>query len=312
MDTVLAEDQYSTAMKTNHTFNRLLASSCVLLSAFLWVSTSYSGYVEITVNDGTPGSYYGTDPRPGINESGQVAANCVANSSWDLRAMAFDINTNSLMVVSGFNPLAKNFDQNVTGDIIGDIFVDTNNSFTSPSRAAMGIPATDGHFPYANSTPGNGFEYAIHLIDPSNSTGNNLRYNLVALSGASILETGNYNQNASADPAFLIPSGADTFKSGGFSLVTTMSDAQVLANLGLNIGTNGGTNYVFTFDLSAISLASGANFRLTEECGNDLLVGHLDPSAAVPEASTWVMGFLALGAVIFMVQRSNAVAIRCR
>ena len=294
-------------MKTQHAFNRLFVGSCVALSALLSVSTSYSGYVEITVNDGTPGSYYGTDPRPGISESGQVTANCVANSSWDLRAMAFDVNTNSLMVVSGFNPLAKNFDQNVTGDILGDIFVDTNNSFTSPSRAAMGIPATDGHFPYANSTPGNGFEYAIHLIDPSNSTGNNLRYNLVALSGASLLETGNYNQNASTDPAFLIPTGADTIKSGGLSVVTTMSDAQVFADLGLNIGTNGGTNYVFTFDLSAASLANGANFRLTEECGNDLLVGYLAPSVnSVPETSAWVMGFLALGAVVLMVWRSQA------
>jgi len=306
----LAGGDYFVAMKTHNTFNRLFAGACVALSAFLSISTSYCGYVEITVNDGTPGSNFGTDPRPGIGESGQVTANCVANSSWDLRAMAFDVNTNSLMVVSGFNPLAKNFDQNVVGDILGDIFVDTNNSFTSPSRAAMGIPATDGHFSYANSTPGNGFEYAIHLIDPSNSTGNNLRYNLVALGGASLLETGNYNQNASADPAFLIPSGADTIKSGGLSLVTTMSDAQVFANLGLNIGTNGGTNYVFTFDLSAASLASGATFRLTEECGNDLLVGHLAAGvavAAVPETSTWVMGFLALGAVAFMVRRSSLV-----
>ena len=290
-------------MKAQHTLNQLLAGACIVVSAFLSLGTSYSGYVEITVNDGTPGSLYGADPRPGISESGQVTANCVANWTWDLRAMAFDINTSSLMVVSGFNPLAKNFDQNVTGDILGDIFVDTDNSFTSPSRAAMGIPAADGHFSYANSTPGNGFEYAIHLIDPANSTGNNLRYNLVALGGASLLQTGNYNQNASADPAFLIPTGTDTIKSTGVSLVTTMSDAQVFATLGLNIGTNGGTNYVFTFDLSAASLANGATFRLTEECGNDLLVGHL-ASVPVPETGTWVMGLVALGAVVLMLRRA--------
>ena len=60
-----------------------------------------AGYVDITVNDGAPSSNYGSDPRPGINESGQVTANCVADASWDLRAIAFDVNTNKLMVVSG-------------------------------------------------------------------------------------------------------------------------------------------------------------------------------------------------------------------
>jgi len=80
--------------------------------------------------------------------------------------------------------------------------------------------------------------------------------------------------------------------------VTTKTDAQVFADLGINIGTNGGTNYVFSFNLSSASLANGATFRLTQECGNDLLVGK-----AVPETSTWVMGVVALGAVVCMLAR---------
>ena len=65
-----------------------------------------------------------------------------------------------------------------------------------------------------------------------------------------------------------------------------------------------------TFDLSALSLANGATFRLTQECGNDLLVGQLaaSPVVAVPETSTWVMGFLALGAVVFLVRRNPKTA----
>jgi len=39
-------------------------------------------------------------------------------------------------------------------------------------------------------------------------------------------------------------------------------------------------------------------------------VNHIEASpigtAAVPETSTWVMGFLALGTVVFMVRRSKA------
>ena len=255
-----------------------------------------AGYVDITVNDGIPNSNYGTDPRPGINESGAVTANCVADASWDLRAMAFDVNTNKLMVVSGFNPGALN-----EGIGIGDIFIDTNHSYTVPSRPSN---VGDGYFTYANSAAG--YEYAIHLIDPA--TGN-LSYNIAALSGASILQSTGYAQNALSDPAKLMASGADKIVSSGLFNLTTKTDAQVLTDLGINIGTNGGTNYVFTFDLSSVSLASGATFRLTETCGNDLLVGQLAAGvavSAVPETSTWVMGVLALGAVAFLVRRRNA------
>lgn len=252
-----------------------------------------AGSVDITVNDGSPSSNYGTDPRTGIGESGEVEANCTANASWDLRAMAFDLTTRKLTVVSGFNPLTLN-----DGIGIGDVFIDINNSFTTPSRPNLG----NGYFNYSNSAVG--YEYAIDLIDPSHG---GLGYNIVALSAGSILQSGGYTQNALSDPARLVASNADNILANGVFAVTTKTDAQVLADLGINVGTNGGTNYVFSFDLSAASLANGATFRLTETCGNDLLVGHLSASsvAAVPETSTWVMGFLALGAVVMMVRRKS-------
>ena len=286
-----------------------------------------AGYVEITVNDGGPisapytvanGDKVGqpaSDPR-GINESGTVTAGCANNASWDLRSMVFDTTNNQLTIVSGFNPLKQNFDQNSVGDIIGDIFIDTNNSFTSPSRTSIGIPATDGTHQYSNSAAGIGFEYAIHLNDPAHSVDGKLSYNLFALNSASQLLTTDYNQNSNSDPAFLAPSATDQIKFSGLSKVETMTDSDVRTIYGSNIGTNGGfndghtigpDNYVFTFDLSAASLASGATFRLTEQCGNDLLVGSLPAgvgAAAVPETGTWVMGFLALGAVAFMVRRN--------
>ena len=275
----------------------VLAAATV--SLILTNAKSAAGYIDITVNDGGAKAYYGSGDtaRSGIDESGSVSANCVANATWDLRAFAFDINTNKLTVVSGFNPLALN-----EGIGIGDIFIDTNNSYSVPSRPS-GVG--DGYFNYTNSTAG--YEYAIHLIDPS--TGN-LNYNIAALSGSSILQSTGWAQNALSDPAKLIPSGADTSVSSGQFSVIALSDAEVLASsLGINVGTNGGTNYVFSFDLSGVSLANGATFRLTETCGNDLLVGHLAAGvAAVPEASTWVMGFLALGAVGFAVRRQTKMA----
>jgi hypothetical protein len=270
--------------------------TCQILSISLsaWAMTSHSvraGSVDITVNDGSPSSNYGTDPRAGIGESGEVERNCTANASWDLRAMAFDLTTHKLTVVSGFNPLTLN-----DGIGIGDVFIDINNSFTTPSRPNLG----NGYFNYSNSAVG--YEYAIDLIDPSNG---GLGYNIVALSAGSTLQSGGYTQNALSDPARLVATNADNILASGVFSVTTKSDARVLADLGINVGTNGGTNFVFSFDLSAVSLANGATFRLTETCGNDLLVGQLSASsvAAVPETSTWVMGFLALGAVVVMVRR---------
>lgn len=283
-------------MKTK-SFQLLAAGLVALATSNLPVRAAY---VDITVNDGSPSLNYGTDPRPGINESGEVTANCVANATWDLRAMAFDIHTNKLMVVSGFNPLALN--DNIA---IGDIFIDTNNSYTVPSRP---VGVGDGYFNYSNSAAG--YEYAVHLIDPA--TGN-LSYNIAALSGASVLQSTGYTQNALSDPAKLIASGADTILSSGLFNLTTKTDAQVLSDLGINIGTNGGTNYVFSFDLSGASLVNGATFRLTTTCGNDLLVGHLAAgvaATAVPETSTWVMGFLALGAMVFIVRRNAKAAIK--
>lgn len=250
----------------------------------LVASSAQAGYVDITVNDGSPSWNYGTDPRPGIGESGETEASTINNASWDLRAFAFDFTTTQLTVVSGFDPLALN-----GGVGIGDIFIDINNSFTVPSRPNPG----NGYFDYANSAVG--YEYAIDLVNPSNG---GLGYNIVALSGASTLRSGEYAQNAISDPATLVASGADTILSSGLFSVTTKNDAQVLADLGINIGTNGGTNYIFSFDLSGVSLANGATYRLTQTCGNDLLVGK-----AVPETSAWVMGLLALGAVVLMIRQ---------
>ena len=276
-------------MKTNTHITSGYCLGCLFAALLgLVMGSTQAGYVDITVNDASPSWTYGADPRPGIGESGETEANTVNNSNWDLRAFALDTSASRLMVVSGFNPLSF-----TDGVGLGDIFIDINNSFTVPSRPS---PA-NGFFDYANS--GVGYEYAIDLIDPSHGS---LGYNVVALSGSSILRTGEYAQNAISDPANLVASGADTILSSGLFSVTTKTDAQVLADLGINVGTNGGTNYIFSFDLSGASFTEGSTFRLTQTCGNDLLVGK-----AVPETSTWVMGVLALGAVVLMIRHRAVV-----
>jgi len=293
-------------MKKNST--QILCAGLAVLAM-----NAQAAYVDITVNDGSfaatgkADTTYGSgDPR-GISESGETEHNTVTGHEWDLRAFAYDSATSHLMVVSGFNPLTDlpgtGVNNPMTGNnriFLGDIFIDTNNAFTLPAHGS------NTYIAYPNSAVG--FEYAINLTDPVG--GLNFGYDVVQLGSTSTFQSGGYAQNAHSDPANLLTVGNGNVVSSGLFSVTTKTDAQVLTDLGINVGTNGGTNYVFTFDLSAASLASGATFRLTETCGNDLLVGQLaaSPVVAVPETSTWVMGFLALGAVGFMIRRSGKTA----
>lgn len=291
--------------QTYHIF--AAASVAMALSIF----PARAGYVDITINDGSvadtghaDATYGSGDPRAGIHESGETEYNTTTNASWDLRAFAYDAATNHLMVVSGFDPRTDQAGSGVNNPLtgnnrifVGDIFIDTINSFTLP------VHGSNTYISYPNSTVG--FEYAINLTNPVG--GLNFGYDVVHLGSTSTFQSGGYAQNAHSDPANLLAVGNGSIVSSGNFSVTEKTDAQVLADLGINVGTNGGTNYIFTFDLSAASLANGATFRLTETCGNDLLVGHIAAGvavAAVPETSTWVMGFLALGAVVFMVRRN--------
>lgn len=284
---------------------------CAAASAALVISSisGQAAYVDITVNDGSvaatghaDATYGSGDPRVGIHESGETEYNTTTNASWDLRAFAYDAATNHLMVVSGFDPRTDQAGTGVNNPLtgnnrifMGDIFIDTINSFTLP------VHGSNTFINYPNSAVG--FEYAINLTDPVG--GVNFGYDVVQLGSTSTFQSGGYAQNAHSDPANLLEVGNGSILSSGNFSVTEKTDAQVLADLGINVGNNGGTNYIFSFDLSGTSLANGATFRLTETCGNDLLVGQLAPGvAAVPETSTWVMGFLALGAVIYIVRRN--------
>ncbi|MEI6492195.1 MAG: hypothetical protein WCO94_06580 [Verrucomicrobiota bacterium] len=267
-----------------------------------------AGYVDITINDGSPDSaHFGTDTRVGsnniaVNEWGETEAGTINNNSWDLRAFSIDINARKLSFVSGFDPRLP---LDNAGVAIGDIFIDTTGGF-SPHTFSGSNP--DNYF---NSAAG--FEYAINLTNPSHG---NLAFDVVSLSGDSVLRAAEYAVTQLSSPASLQNLGSGSILwSGNFS-VATKTDAELLNDFGITYGTNGGTNWVTTFDLPASLFTaiapSGATFRLTEDCGNDLLVGYLAPGVAVapvPETSTWVMGFLALGAVGFMVRRNAKLSV---
>ncbi len=250
------------------------------------LSCAKSAMVDITINDNTPSSYYGNDPRIGVRESGEVSANSIADSSWDLRAMMFDVDTNHLLLVSGFNPLTTN-----DGYSIGDIFIDTNGSSSYTSRPNN----EDGYFNYQNP----GFEGCINITGCVDGL---LTYSLTTLATNSIVQSSFVSKNSASDPWKLVESGSDTVISTGTSSVELMSDNKIKRILGIDIGKNGGDNYVYWFDLSPIMTSitpttfSTVTFSQTESCGNDLIVGsYTNPGmTVVPELKSSVSSLVIL------------------
>lgn len=238
-----------------------------LLLALALTSICPAALVDITVNDRQPGGVYGADPRPGISESGEVSPGCIASHIWDLRAMAFDPQACQLTIVSGFNPLTT-----TDGYAIGDLFIDTNGLISQPFRPALG-----GYYNYPNP----GYEYCLNI---SPATASTLSYSLTALTSASVVQTGYFAQNSASDPWALIESPADTPVFSRAAGVQIMTDNQVKSVLGIDVGQNGSPNFVWTMAITPgmFSPDNLTTFRLTEQCGNDLLVGQYQ-SSSVPE-----------------------------
>ena len=257
-----------------------------VITLLLCLSFAKAAMIDITINDNTPSAYYGDDPRIGVRESGEVSANSTANSSWDLRAMMFDVDTNHLLLVSGFNPLTTN-----GGYSIGDIFIDTNGSASSTSRPNN----KNGYFNYQNP----GFEGCINITGCVDGF---LTYSLTTLATNSIVQSSYVSNNSASGPWKLVESNFDTVISTETSSVESMSDDKIRRILGIDIGKNGGDNYVYCFDLSPIMTSftpptfSTIIFSQTESCGNDFIVGsYTTPgSPIVPELKSSVSSLILL------------------
>ena len=252
-------------------------------------------FKDVTVNDGGPNSFYGYDPRPGIGESGEVSANCVANPSWDLRAILWNEKASTLTFISGFDPLTTN-----DGFKIGDVFFDTNNAMTFPSRPV----AADGYYIYKN--PG-----AELCLDITGAIGSSLTWDFKKLAADSQVQSSWYNQNGLSDPWALVSTSKDTLLYSGTSEVTRMTDAQIKAAFNVDIGNNGGMNSIWSFELdtsvltdqqqqsvsAAGSLMTGVTGYWTEQCGNDQAKFQL-PASAVPEPGSLAATACFLGSAL--------------
>ncbi|MEW6157025.1 MAG: hypothetical protein AB1813_06305 [Verrucomicrobiota bacterium] len=214
--------------------------------------------LDITVYDGnstSPGWYGG-------QEDNETEPNTIIGQTWDMEA--FVVQGTYLYMIGGFDFVNGN-----SGFKSGDIFIDTNNSFSSG-------PLSPGQF-----EPNSSYGYEI-VLDLDFSA---LTYVARVLSGASVLETVTFDQLLS-NPWRYSSGDLGTLASGLLTYQTGLTDAQIATLYGIAL--SGGSHNVVGIDMSWYSNPNLAT-HFTMQCGNDNLVGKIGGGITVPDGGMTVM-----------------------
>lgn len=233
--------------------------------AILGIASNASAY-NITINDAQSPNAAGWN-APGVGRGGEdeeTEPHTLANQRWDFEA--FTVNHGKLKIYTGFNML--------TGESpygTGDIFIDINGD-------ANWKPGTDNSINGVTDNSKFHYDYVIHFTGRSGTsvTGAYDVYAIADNSNVKFLET---KFQAGSNPWILDEKSTDIRKVGSGNLsLTKDTHFNILAD-GEKL--TGGSNFAphwISNDID-LSFASGINgktlFHLTQECGNDSLVGQL-------------------------------------
>lgn len=263
---------------------------------------------DVTRPDGiVKPALFGTDPRPGIGEIGQVNPNCETGKKWDLMGFGFQPNvtatTSTVWMVSGFDPRST---VNTEGHGFQTVFVDTDGNHLSPTPRSG-----DGHVNQLNSSYG--FEYALNIISVS---GNTMTYQVVGLGPDSILQRGEFGLNWASDPWALISSSADSVIFTKTTEVRTMNTADTLATTGVNTGYAYADQLIWGFEVptsmfSWLDPQTPVTFFAGTGCSNDGMKGGILPIniSAIPEpGSLLAVGCFLGSSLLIRTRRSMKMA----
>jgi hypothetical protein len=297
-------------------------------SLILASNLAQAAYVDITIFDGigSPGNVIsgsGPDTRfdPSEREYGEVESGNEATAPWDLRAFGYDSVNNKLLYQGGMNirnevggsgvTATNQIDGNPFG--IGSIFIKLGASTIAPVTPNGGSNSSgvliSNSFGAAGGPLSSGFDYAITLLaNPSNL--NQVNYIIYDLATTSKLRAAFYADNREAGPYAFRP---EDNVGGSHSIYQSQNQATVSTGTITGMTDWAGVDYLAEFnlgdDLGGLVESQGAFFYLTQECGNDLMVGQLNASNLVtipePSGTAALMGLL-LGGAFFRNRRPTA------
>ena len=267
-----------------------------VLLALLPTTTAHSAVlIDITANDGQSNpTSWGQDPRAGIGESKEVARDCQWGDIWDNKGVGQNQARTTITIISGFNLSAGE-----GGFGLGDIFLNVGGQIPTSTRPST----SDGYLTYPNP----GFNAVVHMTAV---VGDRISYQVALIDDKFDLQSTYYNQNNGPWRLADVPGGLQTATLT--TTVVTMTDSQVINDLGINIGYSGTSdpNYVATFDVSQLVsvFGSGASFSGTFDfgCGNDPIwtYGKLgDGITPIPETGSCALGIVGLMILIYQRRR---------
>lgn len=251
---------------------KMITAACVALGlAASSAMAVLEGFNNITIWD----EAYGPGPNGNTQlEDQETDYEATFGQQWDMEAFMYD-GGSQIAMVGGFN-----MDDGFGGFRSGDIFIDLDGDATIPAS----YPTLDATY---------GYEYVLDVNWATTQT-----YKVIDLTsgGPVVLSVSAFASQHGADPVRYVSGGTTLAGTGNLYYSEGYSDAQT--------GFTGGSHNVALFDLSEVgglwssissggSIKSGVTFHFTQECGNDILVGHV----AVPDGGLTVglMGMALVG-----------------
>ena len=260
-----------------------LAMAALALLALLGASAAYAAGVNITIPDtitsGSPDTWYNRSTYPG--EDQEVEPGCVQDQKWDLEA--FVIKNNNLYIIGGFD-----FKNGVEGWKIGGLFI-ANTEMPSYGAAAANLSPPGTGVGVISNIFGYDFVLTGWTWDQNDPTKGAVK--LYNLTGQSTLKVW-FDQNKHANP-YDLNNPTNPVDSVAFTYMPGLSN-DAISEYGVSL--QGGSHNVICLSLADLPLSTDNWLHLTEQCGNDNLMGY----ARVPIPPSVLLlgsGLLGLGLV---------------
>jgi len=250
--------------------------------AFLILMISLTVAPFATAGDITIFDKMGTTPSSGSGENNEVEPNCVALQKWDLEA--FYLKGSKLYMIGGFNFLSG-----ADGYKSGDIFISTQGAPIFGAAPPPSPPLNGGG--YGIVANGYGYNYVIDFT--RNGSGDLTgTYNVVSLTGSSMVSKSYFSQNEGSNPFQYVRDGNTLYSSIAYAYWGGQTEGQVNGLLGESISLGGsgdwaGTHNVLMIDLAFLGYGQEFYAHFTEGCGNDDLMGH--GTTPVPEPGSMIL-----------------------